>query len=57
MHKIFRVVIDTNHIIAAILSARGASSKLIDWMTGEKDCFRLLEKMEKEQELYKARNS
>lgn len=42
MHKILRVVIDTNHIISAILSARGASSKLIDWMTGEKDCFRLL---------------
>lgn len=42
MHKIFRVVIDTNHIVSAILSARGASSKLIDWITREKDYFRLL---------------
>ncbi|MCZ6675962.1 MAG: putative toxin-antitoxin system toxin component, PIN family [Candidatus Poribacteria bacterium] len=42
MQKILRVVIDTNHIISAILSARGASAKLIDWMTKEQDYFRLL---------------
>lgn len=42
MHKIFRVVIDTNHIMSAILSARGASAKIIDWMTREEDYFRLL---------------
>jgi len=42
MDKIIRVVIDTNHIISAILSSRGASSKLIDWMTAEKDYFKLL---------------
>jgi predicted nucleic acid-binding protein len=30
-----RVVIDTNHIMSAILSARGASAKLIDWMTAD----------------------
>lgn len=38
----FRVVVDTNHIISAILSSRGASSKLIDWMTKEEDYFKLL---------------
>lgn len=37
-----RVVIDTNHIMSAILSDRGASAKLIDWMTRERDYFRLL---------------
>jgi len=42
MHKILRVVIDTNHIMSAILSSRGASAKLIDWMTREEDYFRLL---------------
>ncbi|MEZ4525878.1 MAG: putative toxin-antitoxin system toxin component, PIN family [Desulfobacterales bacterium] len=42
MDKILRVVIDTNHIMSAILSTRGASSKLIDWMTGPDDYFRLL---------------
>ncbi len=42
MHNILRVVIDTNHIISAILSARGASAKLIDWMTDDEDYFRLL---------------
>jgi putative PIN family toxin of toxin-antitoxin system len=42
MTKILRVVIDTNHIMSAILSARGASAKLIDWMTREEDYFRLL---------------
>jgi putative PIN family toxin of toxin-antitoxin system len=36
------VVIDTNHIMSAILSSRGASSKLIDWMTKEEDYFQLL---------------
>lgn len=42
MHEILRVVIDTNHIMSAILSSRGASSKLIDWMTKEEDYFQLL---------------
>ena len=42
MHKILRVVIDTNHIISAILSSRGASAKLINWMTRVEDYFRLL---------------
>jgi putative PIN family toxin of toxin-antitoxin system len=42
MHRILRVVIDTNHIMSAILSSRGASAKLIDLMTGEEDYFRLL---------------
>ena len=42
MHNILRVVIDTNHIMSAILSSRGASAKLIDWMTREEDYFRLL---------------
>ncbi|MCB0110410.1 MAG: putative toxin-antitoxin system toxin component, PIN family [Caldilineaceae bacterium] len=40
--KLLRVVIDTNHIISAILSNRGASSKLVDWMTLEDDYFQLL---------------
>lgn len=42
MHDILRVVIDTNHIMSAILSSRGASAKLIDWMTKEDDYFTLL---------------
>ena len=42
MPEILRVVIDTNHIMPAILSVRGASAKLIDWMTREEDYFRLL---------------
>lgn len=42
MLDILRVVIDTNHIMSAILSAKGASAKLIDWMTREDDYFRLL---------------
>ncbi len=42
MHNILRVVIDTNHIMSAILSSRGASAKLIDWMIREEDYFRLL---------------
>ena len=42
MSNRLRVVIDTNHIMSAILSARGASAKLIDWMTREEDYFRLL---------------
>jgi putative PIN family toxin of toxin-antitoxin system len=40
--KLLRVVIDTNHIMSAILSGRGASAKLIDWMTREEDYFKLL---------------
>ncbi len=39
---IIRAVIDTNHIMSAILSSKGASAKLIDWMTKEEDYFRLL---------------
>jgi putative PIN family toxin of toxin-antitoxin system len=39
--KTLRVAIDTNHIIPAILSKRGASAKLIDWYLQE-DYFRLL---------------
>lgn len=42
MHNRLRVVIDTNHIMSAILSARGASAKLIDWMTRDEDYFQLL---------------
>ena len=42
MAEILRVVIDTNHIMSAILSERGASAKLIDWMTKEEDYFKLL---------------
>ena len=42
MDKILRVVIDTNHIMSAILSNRGASAKLINWMTREDDYFKLL---------------
>jgi putative PIN family toxin of toxin-antitoxin system len=42
MHRILRGVIDTNHIISAILSARGASARLIDWMTRDEDYFQLL---------------
>ncbi len=42
MPEILRVVIDTNHIMSAMLSSRGASSKLIDWMTKEEDYFTLL---------------
>jgi len=37
VHKILQVVIDTNLIMSAILSRRGASAKLIDWMTREED--------------------
>ncbi len=40
--KPLRVVIDTNHIISAILSERGASAKLIDWMLRDGDYFQLL---------------
>ena len=40
--KILRAVIDTNHIMSAILSSKGASSKLIDWLTKEEDYYRLL---------------
>lgn len=42
MDKILRVVIDTNHIMSAILSSRGASAKLVDWMIREEDYFQLL---------------
>ncbi len=39
---LIRVVIDTNHIVSSILSSKGASAKLIDWMTKEEDYFILL---------------
>jgi uncharacterized protein len=42
VQSLLRVVIDTNHIMSAILSARGASAKLIDWLTKEEEYFRLL---------------
>ena len=42
MDKVLRVVIDTNHVMSAILSSRGASAKLIDWMTRDEDYFKLL---------------
>ncbi len=42
MTDIIRAVIDTNHIMSAILSSEGASAKLIDWMTKETDYFTLL---------------
>lgn len=41
MDKILRVVIDTNHIMSAILSNRGASAKLAGWVIRE-DYFQLL---------------
>ena len=31
------LVIDMNHIMSAILSSKGASSKLIDWIKGTGD--------------------
>lgn len=37
-----RVVIDTNHIMSAILSGRGASAKLIDWLTYDEAYIQLL---------------
>jgi len=42
MPKVLRAVIGTNHIMSAILSARGACAKLIDWMTRDVDYFQLL---------------
>lgn len=42
MNDLLRVVIDTNHIMSAILSSKGASAKLIDWMTKDEDYFVLL---------------
>ena len=42
MTDLLRVVIDTNHIISAILSSKGLSAKLIDWMTKDEDYFVLL---------------
>jgi len=42
VRDIVRAVIDTNHVMSAILSSRGASAKLIDWMTREEDYFYLL---------------
>lgn len=37
-----RVVVDTNYLMSAILSSRGASAKLLGWMAREEDYFRLL---------------
>lgn len=42
MTDLLRVVIDTNHIMSAILSSKGASAKLIDWMTKDENYFVLL---------------
>lgn len=42
MANLLRLVIDTNLIMSAILSGRGAAAKLIHWMTGEEDAFQLL---------------
>lgn len=42
MPELLRVVLDTNQVMSAILSDRGASAKLIDWMTQEEDAFRVL---------------
>ena len=42
MASVLRVVADTNIVMSAILSSRGAPAKLIDWMTREEDYFQLL---------------
>jgi len=42
MVNILRAVIDTNHIISSILSARGASAKLINWLTQDEEYFKAL---------------
>ena len=42
VNYILRVVIDTNHIMSAILSGKGAWSRLINWMTRKEDFFKLL---------------
>ena len=42
MPDLIRVVIDTNHIMSAMLSATGASAKLIEWMTRDEDYFQLV---------------
>ena len=42
MPDLLRVVIDTNLIMSAILSDRGAAAKLIDWFTRDEDYFQLL---------------
>ena len=42
MFSLLRAVIDTNLIMSAILSDRGAAAKLIDWLTGDEDYFQLL---------------
>jgi putative PIN family toxin of toxin-antitoxin system len=42
MPDVLRVVIDTNLIMSAMLSDRGAAAKLIDWLTGDEDYFQLL---------------
>lgn len=42
MRKPLRVVIDTNHIMSAILSSSGASAKLVDWIARDEGDLRLL---------------
>ena len=42
MPELLRVVIDTNLIMSAILSDRGAAAKLIDWLTRDEEYFQLL---------------
>ena len=42
MLPIFRVVLDTNYLMSAMLSSRGASAKLIDWLTRDEEYFQLL---------------
>lgn len=42
MPDLLHVVIDTNPIMSAMLSERGAAAKLIDWMTRDEDVFQLL---------------
>ena len=42
MTELLRVVIDTNLIMSAMLSDRGAAAKLIDWLTGDENYYQLL---------------
>ena len=42
MTSVLRVVVDTNIVMSAILSSRGAPAKLIGWMTREEDYLQLL---------------
>lgn len=42
MSALLRAVIDTNLIMSAILSDRGAAAKLIDWLTRDDESFQLV---------------